>query len=443
MKDGVRLDDLLDLLPAMEELTPLLDEVAGTSVPDPGRRWAVSGDLETLGRRLVRPDQLEERIPMLVEAARARAEALYSGAAAAIRALSDGDPEGAARRLLELAGGEEARHHLPSAYALAMAAHRVVQGLRDRTLATEALRRAARAARGDGRLGEAATLYERAWRQAGDGGDLEGGIISAIGRGNVAVDRGLWAEGQRWYEEAARLLGPGSDARPERWHVHQNMGIVRREQGDLEGCAAELERAGELAALLDDPAADIEVNNGWGQLLSARGDRAGAIERFRSALEAARTLEDPRSRTTVAVNLAEVLLEDGRLLEAWDAAREAEAAALSGRVATRLPEVYRLLGRLAQEEGTDHAFLFLERALSVVQERGLPAYERALTLHAYGDARLRSGEGLAARGLYGEALRIYEELGMSGRARALGEHLESLDQQSGERDAPSDPEEFA
>lgn len=444
MREGLRFDDLRDLLPDLEALEPLLDEVAGTAVPDEGRRWAASGELETLGRRLVQPEELEARIPLLVEAARARAEALYTGTAAAIRALSEGDREGAARRLLDLSAQEETRHAPASAYACAMAAHRVVQGLRDRTVSTLALRRAARAARGEGRLAEAAALYERAWGQARDGGDLEGGIISAIGRGNVSVDRGLWAEGQQWYEEAARLMGPGPDARPERWHVHQNMGIVRREQGDLEGCARELERAGELAALLGDPVAQVEVNNGWGQLLMARGDRGGAIRRFRSALEATRSLEDPRARTTVAVNLSEVLLAEGRRLEAWEAAREAEAAALSGRVAPRLPEVYRLLGRLAQAEDSDHAFVFFERALAVIEERGLPAYERALTLHAYGEARQRSGEELAARGLYGAALGIYEELGMDRRARGLAEHLESMDKKDGgERGSPSDPEESA
>ena len=442
MKDGLRLDDLRDLLPDMEELAPLLDEVAGTALPDPRHRWASSGELETMGRRLVQPDELEARIPLLVEAARARAEALYTGTAAAIRALSEGDPARAARLLLEVAGQEESRHAPASAYRYAMAAHRLVQGLRDRTLSTLALRRAARAARGEGRLGEAATLYERAWAQARDGGDLDGGIISAIGRGNVAVDRGLWAEGEHWYQEAAGMLGPGDDPRPERWHIYQNLGIVRREQGDLEGCAEALERAGELAGALGDPMAQVEVNNGWGQLLAARGDPAGAIHRFRSALEAARRLEDPRAQATVAVNLSEVLLEEGRLLEAWEAAREAESAALSGRVPTRLPEVYRLLGRLSQEGDTDHAFVFFERALAVIQERHLPEYERALTLHAYGDARRGSGEGLAARGLYQEALRIYGELGMDRRAGELTRQLESLDRQDEqERGFPSSPEE--
>lgn len=441
MKDGLRLDDLRDLLPTGEDLAPLLDEVAGTAVPDPDRRWAGSGELETLGRRLVHPDELEARIPRLVEAARIRAEALYTGVSGAIRALAEGDPERAARHLLEVAGQEESIGRMASAHRYAMAAHRLVRGLRDRTMSTLALRRAARAARGEGLLDQAASLYEQAWSQARDSGDRDGGVISAIGRGNVSVDRGLWAEGRHWYEEAARMLGPGDEARPERWHIHQNLGIVRREMGDLEGCAEELERAGALARLLEDPVAEIEVNHGWGQLLAARGDRTGAIGRFRSALAAARALEDARARTTVAVNLAEVLQEEGRLLEAWDAAREAESAALSGRVPTRLPEVYRLLGRLSQEGGTDHAFVFFERALAIIEERGLPAYERALTLEAYGDSRMRSGEEQAARGLYDEALRIYGELGMDRRAGERTESPESTTRPGGA--LPRSPEEQA
>ena len=158
MKDGLRLDDLRDLLPDMEELTPLLDEVAGTALPDPRRRWAASGELETLGRRLVQPDELEARIPLLVEAARARAEALYTGTAAAIRALSEGDPARAAHRLLDVADRMESRADRPQASQYPIRpwpAHRLVQGPLPGPEPSPPwpLRRAARAARGEGRWG--------------------------------------------------------------------------------------------------------------------------------------------------------------------------------------------------------------------------------------------------------------------------------------------------
>ena len=146
MTDHLKLDDLYDLLPALEELAPLLDEVAAASHPDPQRRWSGSGELETLGRRSVRPGELEARIPHLVEEARTRAERIYTGVAAAIRAMAEGDREGAAQALLEVAQGEEASDRPSTAYQYALAAHRAARSLRDRTTATLALRRAADAA---------------------------------------------------------------------------------------------------------------------------------------------------------------------------------------------------------------------------------------------------------------------------------------------------------
>jgi len=427
MTDHLKLDDLHELLPALEELAPLLDEVAAASRPDPERRWSGSGELETLGRRPVRPEELEARIPHLVEEARARAERIYTGVTAAIRAMAGGDREGAARALLAVAEGEEASDRPAAAYQYALAAHRAARSLRDRRTAALALRRAARAARRMGDLDQAAALYERAWADCRDGDDLEGAVVCALGRGNVSVDRGLWVEAERWYRLAAELppsgSRPGAPPRPEEWHLHQNLGIVRREQGDLEGSARELERAEALATALRDPVAGVEVNNGWGQLLVARGDTDGALDRFRRALQAARSLGSAQARAVVAVNLGEVLLDQGQLLEAWELAREAEAAALSGRAPTRLPEVYRFLARLAARRDPDHAFVFLERALAIIRERRLPDYERARTLEVYGDVRLAGGETLAAAGLHREALRVYRLLNMDRHARELAERL--------------------
>lgn len=443
MTDHLKLDDLYDLLPALEELAPLLDEVAAASHPDPQRRWSGSGELETLGRRSVRPGELEARIPHLVEEARTRAERIYTGVAAAIRAMAGGDREGAAQALLEVAQGEEASDRPSTAYQYALAAHRAARSLRDRTTATLALRRAARAARGMGELERAAALYEQAWGDSRDGDDPEGAVVCAIGRGNVSVDRGLWAEAEHWYERAAALLAsgsrPGAPPRPEEWHLRQNLGIVRREQGDLEGSSRELEQAEVLATALGDPMAEVEVNNGWGQLLVARGDPDGALDRFRRALEAARSLGSAQARAIVAVNLGEVLLERGQLLEAWELAREAEAAALSGRAPTRLPEVYRFLARLASRQDPDHAFVFLERALAIIQERHLPDYERARTLEVYGDVRLAGGEAMAAAGLHREALRLYRTLKMDRPARELAERLglDPLTGSGGSHDIPT------
>lgn len=425
MSGPIRVDDILELLPELDELLPLLDEVAAGSESDPSRGWAGSGELETLGRRLVTGEGLRERIPALAERARAHAELVYRGVVASVEALAAGDREAAALALLEVGTAEEARERPDCAYRYAMAAHAAARGLRDRKTATLALRRGARAARALGRPGEASALYERAWQDAVDGDDVEGAVVAAIGRGNVAVDRGLWGEARAWYGRALDRLGAESlPPRPERWHALQNLAIVHREEGDLPAARRALEAAEAVARTLGDPEAEVVVNNGWGQLLEEEGDLEGAEARFRRALDAA---HDAGSRTTIAVNLGEVLLARGRVREAQEAAREAEASALRGRVVPKLPEVYRFLGRLALEVRPDHAFVFHERALAVIRERRLPAYQRALTLEAYAEARQRSGEAEAAVLLLQEALGIHRALEMSlhahrveGRLTALG-----------------------
>lgn len=423
MTERVRVDDILELLPELDELAPLVDEVAAGSEPDPDREWSGSGELETLGRRRVRARGLRERLPALVEEARAHAERVYSGVTDAVEAMAGGDRERAARALLEVGAAEEDRDRHDRAYRYAMAAHAAARSLRQRETATLALRRGARAARALGRPGEAAALYERAWQDARDSGDDDGALVAAIGRGNVAVDRGLWAEARDWYERGMAILGPAGPPRPERWHLLQNLAIVHREEGDLAAARLALEAAEAVGTALGDPEAAAILNNGWGQLLEAEGDLEGAEDRFRRALDSAR---EAGSRTTIAVNLGEVLLARGRLREAREAARMAEAAALGGRALPRLPEVYRFLGRLALEAGPDHAMVFHERALALIRERRLPAYQRALTLEAYAGAREAGGEPESAAGLLREALRIHRVLEMTLHARRVEERLAAL-----------------
>lgn len=434
MTERIRVDDILELLPDLDELAPLLDEVMASAGPDPDRIWAGSGELETLGRRRVDAAALKARVPTLVEECTAHLERVFTGVAAAVEALAAGDREGAARALLAVGEQEEARERPDRAYRYALSAHGAARALRDRTLASLALRRAARAARALGRLGEAAALYERAWQDARDGNDRDGLVVACIGRGNVAVDRGLWSDAREWYDRALEHLPEEAPPRAERWHVLQNLGIVHREEGRLDACRAVLTEAEEVARALGDPAAEVEVNNGWGQLLMAEGDLPGAEARFRAALAAAR---DARSRAVVWVNLGEVLLARGRILEAEEAGREAETAALRGRIMTRLPEIYRFLGRLARERSPDHAFVFYERALAVIEERRLPAFERAVTAEEYAEARLRGGETGLAAGLLREALRIRTALGMTEHARKAALRLAEL----GEREPEAQGEE--
>jgi hypothetical protein len=113
------------------------------------------------------------------------------------------------------------------------------------------------------------------------------------------------------------------------------------------------------------------------------------------------------------LNLAEALLAQRRLLDAADEARFAEQEAIRGGLAPKLPEVYRLLGRIASEDGEPDAFVLFERALELVRDRALPPLEEAMTLQAYAAHEARRGDDDVARALREEAEARFEALGIS------------------------------
>jgi hypothetical protein len=76
----------------------------------------------------------------------------------------------------------------------------------------------------------------------------------------------------------------------------------------------------------------------------------------------------------------------------------------------KLPEVYRLLGRISSADGNADAFVFFERALDIIRERTLPVLEEALTLQAYAECEAGRGETEAAGQLQEEAAARFQAL---------------------------------
>jgi tetratricopeptide (TPR) repeat protein len=423
----MRVDEALRLIPELDELRPLVRALVAASVPDPERAWTGSGELATFGGRLLADPGMGAGAgsgtgsaaggwPEVARAEAERRRALLASVGGAVAEARAGRMDAAVARLTEAARRELEASSWATAEGLALSAHRAASeaGLTAATAA--ALRWAAVAARARGDLDAASDRYERAARHAADVGDLALAITASIGRGNVAVDRSRWDEAERWYGQALERMEAAGERRPERWHVAQNLAIVARERGDPAAARRWLETAEREARAQGDPDAELDVNNGWGQLLMAEGDLAGAELRFRRARAAART---PLARAVVAVNLAECLLARGRLLEAVELGREAEAVAIVEDVPGRLPEVYRLLGAAAGEQGAEDALVFFERALELVRELGLPAVEEARTLEAYGRWRARHGEPAEAARLLRAAAARWADAGMSHREDEL------------------------
>lgn len=415
----LRVADVLGVLPDMVELRPFLDLLMTRSVADPTRRWSGSGELGTVGDRVVDPEDVATATVELAKRESERIVAVLRDAACLVEQASRSEWQEVVDTMIELGRRDEGHGKAGAAEKWYLAAHRIS---RDRGFAgtPTPLRLAARAARTLSSLEQAAERYEAAWSQAGELGRMGDRITAAIGRGNVDVDRGIWDGAERWYGRALADLGEEGPARPERWQVLHNLAIVRRRGGDLEGARRYLERAAREGARAPDRDVEEKVENGWGQLLMEEGDFRGAQLHFERALEVS---DSAGARVAILSNLGESLLKQGRTLEAAERARQAEATALAGSVTSRLPEVYRLLGSVSLDRGEDDGFVFLEEALRIIRERGLPPYEEARTRESYGDLRLTSGDVGRGLGELGAAATIYRSIGMLDAARRLEERI--------------------
>ncbi|MEX2529613.1 MAG: hypothetical protein WD960_02485 [Gemmatimonadota bacterium] len=418
------IDQISGVLPAMEELRPFLDQVLLVSEPDLERHWAGSGELGTVGGRFVDSEKLGEVLDEALAEHRRRIESLYGSVGAALRAMAEEDRAGAAAALLQ-AGEREWRSGRPRwAEALAEAAARVGASLPDQATVFSAQLMVARTARLLGDRRTARLRYETAARIAEQTGNRSGAATAHVGLGNLAVDRGLWADALRHYEEAESRVDPAA-ANGHGWQIALNRSIVAREEGRLDDCEALLSNARRLIPeRAEHGGSQAILDNAEGQLLRARGRLKEAEVAFRRALEAT---DDPEGHVTIAVNLAEVLLALGAEMEAGKYARQAELQALEAGVVRRLPEVYRVLGRVAAARGHADAFVFHERALEIIRERSLPQVELALVQEAYGELDHARGETETGIARLEEAMGIFENLGFATARARVTELLRRLE----------------
>ena len=405
-------DRVREILPELDELRSLLDRVVSGSQPDPSRQWAGSGELGTSGARLVDVASLPRLAADAAEAERTHLQGIYDVCARALQHVAAGDDGSAASCLLDAAAAEEQRDRPVRAALYANAAYDLARRAGDSVREALALRRRARARRSAGRLTDAERDYVRSHELAQIVSDSRGAAEAAIGAGNVLEEQGRWDEAASWYRTAIDLLGRTEGPLPEQWHALLNLHVVHRSMGALAECEAPLFEAESIARALDDPSAVPFLENARGQLLMARGDFAAAQHRFGLAIDASTSA---RAAVIIRLNLAEAMLAAGRHLDAAEEVRRAEQDALIAGLHQKLPEVYRLLGRIAMAEGNPDSFVLFERALDLIAARKLPELERALTLQAYADAERALGSETSADDLNAQADAIYARLGIERR----------------------------
>jgi len=402
-------EDIARILPDFVELTPVRNLLLAHSDPDPEHRWSGSGELETERARRVDGRVLSHQVEALAEQTRVHLLALYGLLGETLKRLAAGDRSGAASALLEAAALEERNARADRARAYAQSAHTLAREANDLKVVATSLRRWGRSDRALGQLPDAVAHYEQGFQVSLAIEDHPGAAEAAIGLGNVLELQGKWELAEDWYQKALEVLDGQPGVHPEQWQAMINLHIVLRSAGALERSITWLARAEEEVARQGDTGAAPYLENARGQLHAWSGDFDLAEQAFRSGLAAT---DQPFARVTIGLNLAEVLLAQGRSLEAAEEAREAEREALQGALPAKLPEIYRFLGRVAVANGNPDAFVLFERALELQRERGLPDLERALTLQAYAEGELARGESESAEALLREARQLYQSLGI-------------------------------
>ena len=405
----LKLDEIRHVLPALDELRPVLDFLMTRSTPDPERTWSRAGEVDTVGQRLVPSGAFAASAEELARREQEHLQAVYQCVGQALAYLGGEDKTSAAQAFLEAGALEEERDRPERAEAYASAAYHTSRDERDQRLAALALRRWARAARTQGRLEDARSRYVEAFRISRAIFDRRGGAEAAIGAGNSLEEQGRWPEAEEWYRNALETLEDLDDPIPERWQAMLNLHITLRSRGEIDKSLPWLRDAEEAAEASGDHGAAPFVQNAWGQLHLFTGEFGEAEAHLRRALDAS---ESVAATVTIRLNLAEALLAQERSIEAAEEARQAEREALVGGLVPRLPEVYRILGRIAAKEGNPDAFTLFERALEIIRERGLPILEEARTLQAYAQAEAQRGEEDTARQLHERAGEKYRALGL-------------------------------
>jgi tetratricopeptide (TPR) repeat protein len=424
----VTYDEILRLLPPLEEFEELRLALAGVAEEDPAGTWEKSRSYSTVDRRVLATEDLSRTLQEVEESLHRHVRELFAALPGLFAAFGAGDTGGAASRLIELGERFEGRGRFADASKCFAAALSLSLPLTDKLPQILALRRLARVALARGELAEAVGYYERSAQLARDAGDLGGEVIARTGEGNVRVYQGRLREAERCYRDASRLIDSapgGEELKLERGQLLNNLGMVTARQGRLDDAERWFEEARASWEATDSPV-DLGVwKHNVGLLRDLQGRRAEA----REVLAAALSLDVPHWLCSViAIDLAECVLSDGELEEARRWARIAEQHALTARSPAHLTTLYKGLGNIARAAGEEDGFIFFEKALQLARAHGYPLLEGEVLLD-YAALRVTMGEREEAQAYLERAIEILQEVGAEHdleRARAelrtLGEN---------------------
>ncbi len=422
----MRVQKALALLPDLEALLPLRALLVSISRPDERALWSSSGPYLTLGKRGVQPDELRRRMPEAFRRITAHLQALYRAYLEALECQQANDGGGAVAALLRAGGLEESVGRVAQARAWYEVALTVAETLQDRRPEVQLLGSLGHVALTLGQLPEGARHFQRALALAEAEFDQGGAIAACQGLGDTAVAQGQWGGAQAWYARGLRLAEASADHRSLA-RLERQLAVLTRKQGSLAAAGDHLRRAREAAETSGDPEEMGRVLATQGELDVELGRHDAAAAAYREALAwVQRAPRNPNLELTIRLHIAELQLDQARLLEAEEELRRAEQLAIAANTTRGLVQIYTLMGKLRGSEQDETGFVFFEQAIELCNtlERSL-ATEAQVYLE-YGLFRERLGQRDEARAYLERAREILTYLGEAVERGRVDAELEKL-----------------
>lgn len=423
-------EELLGLLPDLDDLEVLRLRLVGAAVRNSEKEWESSSTITTIDKRIISPDAVEAAVNEAERVVHEYVSTLHAGLTPFFRSFFQGQDGDASMHLVALGEELEERGRLLGARRCYRAALTVSLPLTDKGPQLLALRRIGRVSLKVGDLQEAGSYYERSAEMARDSGDLLAEVVARTGFGNARLWQGRWSEAEDCYREALSLAdaaGPGTLAL-ERGQIYNNLGNVTARGRRLDEAEVWFESALRTWDTFDSPV-DLGIClHNHAQLREAQGRR----EEAGSDYEAALSLPIPSwLRAAIATDFAAWWLGEGHISQAEEWGRVAEENAIATGSPYALGAVYLGRGRIALARGEADGFIFFEKALEIARMKGYLNLEGE-TLVDYAALRAQNDGAEEATAYLERACEILRGLGAVGELERAQAALEELRAGSGD-----------
>ena len=382
-------EEILGLLPDLDDLEVLRLRLIAAAVRDPGKEWERSRDYSTIDKRLVSPEGARRALEEAKQALHDYVDALHAGLAPIFESLFADDRDATARHLIALGERLEVSGRVDGARRCYRAALTASLQLTDKAPQVLALRRIGRVSLHLGDFQEAVSYYDRSAEVARDSGDLHGEVVGRTGLGNVRLWQGRWAEAEQCYHEALALADtadPGA-LTLERGQIYNNLGNLTTRLQRLDESEGWFESAMRVWDTHSSPEDLAICLHNQANLREAQGRWDEARRGYEGALKLP---VSPAVRAVIATDYAEWWLHEGHLTQAEEFGRASEEHAIAAGSPYTLGHMYLGRGRIARAQGDADGFTFFEKALEIARRCEYPLLE-AETLVDY--AFLREAEG--------------------------------------------------